>query len=868
MKIEDFYSNEKVFYAHLKDNAEKETLKEHTQLCCDYFLRIYPEEKYHIFWEKLKRLCNIEEISINAEDIIKTMWYSVPFFHDMGKINPIFQKDKMDNLILDSEEMKRFLPLSSKHSLFSAVLYINTFARKIKELIENKEERRYCIYFLFCNAFVISRHHSGLSSFDKFLQSFSDGREAYEIIRILNEDYSRKIYQEQIFLKTDGNRLFGEKLEISKILKNFRKRKITEQIAPCFYTYVRILSSVLIAADYYSTTEFCNEIKTEIISRKEEIKKMCYVFENSKQFQKIRTYEQEIDRKHCDFQKVKDINVMRNELFLETEKNLLKNLEKNIFYLEAPTGSGKSNTVMWLSFLLQKMNDMERIFYVYPFNTLVEQNYNTMQIIFENIEDGMDNIAVINSLTPILMKNSRCKQENKSKQKIGEENNVKFYTEVLLDRQFLNYPIVLTTSVSLFQYLFSENQESVMGFHKFQNSIIILDEIQSYKNSIWTEIITFLNAFSEILNMKILIISATLPDLNYLLQGNCKVTRLINDRKKYYQNPVFAERVFLHYDLLEKEITIENLLEHMMRYQKDKKKILIEFIHKKSALQFYTLLKEKEKQGKLDWADIVLMTREDNQIERKRLIKLTKEERKEKGLLFIATQVVEAGVDIDMDIGYKDCSLLDAEEQFLGRINRSCKRKGEVWFFNIDNEKNVYRNDFRVISDFTIRKEFMRKILKSKDFSQYYLPLLDYLKEQNQEINENNVKLFFEEVVGTLDFKKTEEKMKLLDEKEWYFSVYLCKDIKLEDGTILNAKAIWNEYKELLKNDTMAYAEKRCLLSKIRSKMSYFIYEIKQCDFVWNDQIGELYCIEDAEPYFVDGKFFAAVFEKQEGMFI
>ena len=46
--------------------------------------------------------------------------------------------------------------------------------------------------------------------------------------------------------------------------------------------------------------------------------------------------------------------------------------------------------------------------------------------------------------------------------------------------------------------------------------------------------------------------------------------------------------------------------------------------------------------------------------------------------------MIEAGVDIDMDIGYKDISRLDSEEQFMGRINRSAKRRGTVYFFDMD----------------------------------------------------------------------------------------------------------------------------------------------------------------------------------------
>lgn len=878
MKIESFYAKDKVFYAHRQnDNGKRETLKEHTELCCDYFRKIFPAEKYGAFWKNFKRMCKIEKISTDAEVIIKDMWYGVPLFHDMGKINPIFQNKNMDNLIMDSDGMKRFSPLSSKHSLFSAVLYINTFTEKIKEQIGDKEERRYCIFLMFCNAYVISRHHSDMSCFDNFLDSFYEGNEAYEIVRILNEACGKEIYAQEIFLKTDEDRVTSEKLKIFKILKNFREKYIIEQTAPVFYTYIRLLYSVLIAADYYSTTEFCNDMKIEILSCETEINRMRNIFENSELLQKIRNYQQRSYGKISDLKKVHDINIMRNELFLDAENNLLEEPQKNIYYLEAPTGSGKSNTAFQLSFLLQKINRMEKIFYVYPFNTLVEQNYDTLSNIFENAEAVMDNIAVINSITPIFVKNTGKENDNnqkmETKEKIREkttdtEDNSKLYTEALLNRQFLNYPLVLTTSVSLFQYLFSEKQESLMGFHKFQNSVIILDEIQNYKNDIWTEIITFLDTFSELLNMKVIIMSATLPDLNYLIQGEHRATRLIKNREKYYQNPVFANRVLLHYDLMKKKMTAEALYSHLERYRGSKKKILVEFINRKSAVEFYAMLKEKEEQGEFFQAEIVLMTGEDNQAERKRLIALAKEERKEKAFILIATQVVEAGVDIDMDIGYKDCSLLDAEEQFLGRINRSCRRSGEVWFFDMDDEKIIYRNDLRVPSEFTIRREKMREILSSKDFSEYYLPLLNDLKSKNREINENNVEIFFESIVGRLNFKETAEKMKLLDEKEWCISVYLCREIGLENGTILHGKGIWDEYKKLLKDDSIDYAKKRILLSRVRRKMNYFIYDVKKCDFVWNDQIGELYCIEKAEQYFIDGKFNAAVFEKWEGTII
>lgn len=70
---------------------------------------------------------------------------------------------------------------------------------------------------------------------------------------------------------------------------------------------------------------------------------------------------------------------------------------------------------------------------------------------------------------------------------------------------------------------------------------------------------------------------------------------------------------------------------------------------------------------------IEYLSGDDSIAERKRI--LDKVKKATDTIILVSTQVIEAGVDIDMDIGYKNISKLDSEEQFLGRINRSCKKK-------------------------------------------------------------------------------------------------------------------------------------------------------------------------------------------------
>ena len=542
----------------------------------------------------------------------------------------------------------------------------------------------------------------------------------------------------------------------------------------------------------------------------------------------------------------KDINVLRTEMFLDAEKELFKNLDSEIFFLEAPTGSGKSNVSMNLSFkILEENKYMKKIYYIYPFNTLIEQNINSLEKIFMNDKnrgsDVFNNIAVVNSINPIKVEKEKAINEDST-----EDFDYKYYAKALLNRQFLNYPMILTTHVSLFNTMFDNSKESSFSFHQLANSVIVLDEIQSYKNTIWSEIIMFLKGFSKILNMKVIVMSATLPNLNYLTDSDEDSTMLIKDREKYFSDSLFKDRVEVNYDLIDKEI--EEIYEHVKNSSTQRKKILVEFIKKQSAYEFYSKLKEDEEIK----SKIELITGDDNSIERERILNIVKNS---SDIILIATQVIEAGVDIDMDIGYKDISKLDSDEQFMGRINRSCKKSGIVYFFNVDKADHIYKNDIRINRKFTLEDEDMKCILVNKNFKEYYLPILKVLKRNyNESLSEFNISEFFSECVGGLKFEKIKSRMKLIEEDMWSMSVYLSRNIEKEDGTILYGNEIWDNYKNILLDKNLDYAKRQVKLLEARSLLNYFIYQVKKCDLIYNDRIGELYFIEDGENYFKDGK--------------
>ena len=355
--------------------------------------------------------------------------------------------------------------------------------------------------------------------------------------------------------------------------------------------------------------------------------------------------------------------------------------------------------------------------------------------------------------------------------------------------------------------------------------------------------------------------SATLPNFDEMLNDVTGTKRLIGDRNKYFKNPIFKDRVKVDFSLVQCEGIVEMLFNHVKKNSFRKKKILVEFISKKSAYDFYQRLKDDEE----ILSDIELMTGDDNSGERKRIIR---EVKASQDIILVATQVIEAGVDIDMDIGYKDISLLDNDEQFLGRINRSCLKDGcVVYFFNLDNTIQIYKGDIRNNKEFSLNDASMRVILENKDFGEYYKKIINQLKVVTAKENDNNTEMFFKLKVGELNFDAVREKMKLIDEaKDMY--VYLSHNITTDDGKVINGNKVWDEYKALLQNDKIDYAEKRVKLSKVKADMNKFIYRIKKSYINYNDIIGELYFIEAGDKYFDNGKLNRKKFVEGVGDFL
>ena len=774
------------YLAHTRDiNGAKqtETLLAHSRLTLHYYKRYCTDKGIGEIIEKLITTCGFQN---EDAEITYILFVHAIYLHDFGKINPRYQYDVLGN---GSFRSMRGQARNANHALASAYLYIDHMHQLFSEKLTPALEKCLAAF-----AYCICKHHGKLGNGHEFaeLGSFD---EKYCKSRLDNNvfEYVRYYMQEP--------------------------KAITSPFA--FYILCRLLYTLIVGCDYCATQEFmtgCAMQPAVIENGGGELTRYYY---DSEIYQGIRQYQG-----NPAFFSGDPINALRNQLFLEAEQNLLAKPEAHIYYLEAPTGAGKTNMAINLTLCALQMDSrINNIFYVFPFNTLVEQTKAALLPFF------CDKMAIINSITPVV---------------VGGDDQRENYDAAWLDHIFNNYPIVLTSHINFFNALFGCGRDQCFPLLKLCNSVIVLDEIQSYKNSIWREIISFLQSYAKLLNIKIIIMSATLPQLDKLLKTvDAQFAGLIENPERYCCHPLFQGRVRLDFSMLaEQKITLQRLKEEVLRFWD--KRVLVEFIKKKTAREFYQLCKGD--------CNAVLLTGDDNAARRDHVINRI---RNGERLILIATQVIEAGIDIDMEIGFKDISLPDAEEQFMGRLNRSCRNpEGAVaYFFDYDDAAVIYKGDARL--RYSIQEPAIRQFLKGKRFAEIYAHVFEDLIARTSKSNSKNIENLDRHCVQ-LNFKEIETRMRLIESNRQLFVPYTLDDI---DGY-----QVWEEFKALGSNKEMSYARRMVEYSRLALKMSYFTFQVFRDKIpAGAEEYGGYYFIDGGESFVEDGVLDREALEKYYG---
>lgn len=434
---------------------------------------------------------------------------------------------------------------------------------------------------------------------------------------------------------------------------------------------------------------------------------------------------------------------LRNQLY----DNMLSRLDtmdfnKNkIFSINIPTGTGKTILAYLAAFYISNKikesnnNVKPQIIYSLPFTSVIDQNYEVLKkIIKNNIDDKIssEDLMKYHSITPIEYEGF-------------EGFDARFCFENWQSK------IISTTFVQLFNTIFKVGKNSIVNrFHRLANSVIVLDEIQAVDEKYYKIISEFIEILSKEYNCYVILVTATMPMI-------LNTVELIEDKENYFRSLNRIEII----NNTQQEIMLDDFKEIVLEdiNNNKNKSYLIVLNTVNSSKEVYEYIKEN-----CDREVIYLSTEIYPKL---RLEKINKIKESNKKYIVVSTQLIEAGVDIDMDIVYRDFATLDSINQTAGRANRNgVGGKGIVKLYKLtDNNGRRYCNYIysRYLLNATEEVIEGKDIIEEKDI---YDCNRDYfLKVKKRLSNDKSNKML--KLIKKLEFRKFRDEFELIESDEF-----------------------------------------------------------------------------------------------------
>lgn len=349
-----------------------------------------------------------------------------------------------------------------------------------------------------------------------------------------------------------------------------------------------------------------------------------------------------------------ELNQARTDI---SEQALAKynQFSKGVVELQLPTGAGKTMTAMRYAVHHNKYYKKERIIYVAPFLSILEQNAQVIRDLVQNDTIISEHHTNISETVETLQR---------------EITHVGYNT-------VWEEPIILTTMVQFFNTLFGVKADEFRRFSNLQNSVIILDEVQSIPTKFYYLFNTMISILARDYNCVVILCTATQPNLE-----SESITQRIQFREPKElvvmteeQTQLF-KRVTDHYlGVCDSDTIISHARTH---YIHDQLSMLFIFSTKKTVKKYYELLQQEfGDEYKVDYLTTDLYAKH-----RLEVINSVKEDLENNiPIIVVSTNLVEAGVDFDFDVVYRDIAPVSSLIQARGRCNRN--GMGQTGHFNI-----------------------------------------------------------------------------------------------------------------------------------------------------------------------------------------
>ncbi len=336
--------------------------------------------------------------------------------------------------------------------------------------------------------------------------------------------------------------------------------------------------------------------------------------------------------------------------------------EPGLFELEAPTGSGK--TLAMLGFALRHMVKWKkkRLIVALPYLSILDQ---TVDAYREALGEHAVGLLEHHSLAEWRQPNEEDGDD--SRRRIAEALSESWEA-----------PIVVTTTVQLLESMFTAHPGTSRKLCSVAESVILLDEAQSLPRDL---IVPTLKALARLAHpdygASVVVATATQPLFSYFANGVAKESASVGWTPKQIASPSLnlygrSQRYTIDWTRCNESQSWEGIAGEVAKLHR----ALVIVNTKRQARQLAELVLKREPESPVRHLSTNMCS-----AHRRSVLAEADVHNRQSRCLFISTQCVEAGVDLDFPVVYRALAPLDAIGQAAGRCNRAGVGQGQVRVF-------------------------------------------------------------------------------------------------------------------------------------------------------------------------------------------
>jgi CRISPR-associated endonuclease/helicase Cas3 len=328
-----------------------------------------------------------------------------------------------------------------------------------------------------------------------------------------------------------------------------------------------------------------------------------------------------------------------------------------IYSLTVPTGGGK--TLASLAFALKHAatHGLRRIIYVAPYLTILEQNE-------QAIRSGL---GLDPETTALFAHHSPSDPSGK-----GDHQSAQNDASVRLAENW-DAPLIVTTNVQFFESLFSNRTSRCRKLQNIARSVVILDECQTLPPDLVAPTCGMLRQLAADWSTTMVLCTATQPAFGHEQLNDAErlsACEIIPPQANLFQrlkrvNMVWPNGADTALDWNELVDQMEKEAGKLHRSTAAAPAALVVVNSRRAARELFTALQQRFEQGVFHLSTSMCPAHRTQTLNavRQRLMQ-------KRRCFLVSTQLIEAGVDIDFPVVFRELAPLEAIIQAAGRCNR------------------------------------------------------------------------------------------------------------------------------------------------------------------------------------------------------